>query len=40
LSEPEGRMLRIELRCAGVKGSPAPNAPRRSELGAEGMKST
>jgi hypothetical protein len=20
-------MLRIELRCAGAKGSPAPNAP-------------
>jgi hypothetical protein len=28
-------MLRIELRCAGAKGSTAPNAPRRSGLGAE-----
>jgi len=27
LIEPKGRMLRIEPRCAGTKGSPAPNAP-------------
>jgi hypothetical protein len=27
LIEPEGRMLRIEIRCAGAKGSVAPNAP-------------
>src|ERR1700741_4386196 len=27
LIEPEGRMFRIELRCAGAKGSHAPNAP-------------
>jgi hypothetical protein len=35
LIEPEDRMPRIEPRCAGTEGSPAPNAPRRSELGAE-----
>jgi hypothetical protein len=29
-------MLRIELRCAGAKGSPAPNAPMALWIGCGG----
>jgi hypothetical protein len=27
LIEPEGRVLRSEIRCAGLEDSPVPNAP-------------